>query len=372
MNAGNRRAVALSNGQSDKGVSARSRGMQLLAMRHFKGAAVVALLLFGATGRLSRATENYFVEEGVSFYAFEVGAEFRQPLYRLIGPGGLHTFTTSMVWRDKLISSGFKEEPSGIYVLAAAREGAKRLFQFVRTSDGKQVILTTSEECRKDLLARRSEFQEIESECYVFPPEFNPTFEHLSPVYCLRNPFADERMYVLSRTEIADILSAWEGRKKQLWKEVVVDSLKRQGCDVQELVPVGCLARVGDLEWRFEEDKELGKEIENGRSIKARGNTVFVCFHVRITNVGATPVPLRAPEALSGRPQSRMPMSAAATEAHLKDVGAKPIAGMTLAPGESVLAHCVYDVPQRSPHIVIEAYGGPSAPNTVVLLDTGR
>lgn len=319
------------------------------------------------------AVETYFIEEGVAFHAHETKGDFRQPLYRLIGPTGLHTFTTSVVWRDRLLAEGFKEEPSGIYVLSAAREGAKRLYQFVRTGEGRQVILTTSVECRNDLLSRPNEFEEIESECYVFPPEYNPSFERLSPVYCLRNPFADERMYVVSRSEIAAILGIWETRKKQLWREVVpVAEARDKDVVVQEIAPVGDTVRVGDLEWRFEEDKELGKELENGRSIKARGSGGFVCFHLRIRNVGVKPVPLRAPDALIGRPAGRLPISVPATEAHVKQMGLRSITGMTLAPGESVLAHCVYDIQHKTPHIVIEAYGGPSAPNTVILLDTGR
>ncbi|MCC7293617.1 MAG: hypothetical protein IT449_16290 [Phycisphaerales bacterium] len=346
-------------------------------LRRSRGWAWVGLLAAGFLAPIS-AGEHYHVNEGVVFHAYEVKGQgdFRQPLFRLLSPKNVHGFTTSEYVRGKLVDAGMKPEDSGMFVLTSSREGAKRLYQFMRKGGGPegqiQTLLTVSEECRQDLLSRKDEFVEIESECYVFPPEFQPQYEHLSPVFCLRDPFTDERLYTISKAEIDEVLGHWENRKKRVMKEIEPQVRSGSAAEELSLVPVGLEGQAGSLAWRFMRDQELGKEVEaaGGKSPKTKGS--FIYFQVMITNTGAAPVELKAPDILTGQSAARLHADMAATAAYVKENGFVFKPGYKLEPGKSVELRFVYDVPAKTKDVVIEAYGDAAGAKEVVLLDTGR
>ncbi len=346
-------------------------------LRRSRGLAWVGLLAAGFLAPIS-AGEHYHVDEGIVFHAYEIKGQgdFRQPLFRLISPKNIHGFTTSEYVRGKLVDAGMTPEDSGMFVLTSSREGAKRLYQFMRKGGGPdgqiQTLLTVSEECRQELLSRKDEFVEIESECYVFPPEFQPQYEHLSPVHCLRDPFTDERLYSISKGEIEEVLGHWENRKKRVLKEVEPQVRSGSADSEVSIVPVGLEGRAGALAWRFIRDQELGKEVEaaGGKSPKTKGS--FIYFQVRITNGGSVPVELKPPDILTGQSAARLHADMAATAAYVKDNGFVLKSGSKLEPGKSIEFRFVYDVPAKTKDVVIEAYGDAAGAKEVVLLDTGR
>lgn len=346
-------------------------------VRHRAGRWAVALVVL-AVGLRTAGAEHYHIDEGIAFHAYDAKGQgdSRQPLFRLMSPKDIHGFTSSESVRTMLVDLGMKPEDSGIYVLALPREGTKRLYQFMRKTgvkDGNiQTILTVSEEGRQDLLSRPDEFEEIAKEpgVYVFPPEFSPSYEHLTPVYCLRNPFTDERLYSLSRAEIDAVLSKWSNREKRISKEVA--PLINNGRSLGQIVPVGMEGKVGDIVWRFEHDRELGKELEGAGAKAPKTKGAFVYVQVRITNQGQTPVEIKPPALLAGNPALRLPADIAATTSFVKENGFVFTPGAKLDPGASVQLRFVYDLPMKTKDVLIEAWGSDPNAKEVTLLDTGR
>ena len=324
----------------------------------------------------ARAVEHYHIDEGIAFYAYESKGlgEFRQPLFRLISSKNVHGFTTSEFVRNKLVDAGMKPEDSGIWVLSSPREGCKRLFQFMRKgAEGNiQTILTVSEEGRQDLLKRNDEFAEVESECYVFPPEYNPPFEHLAPIYCLRDPFTDERLYTPSRDEIVNVLKKWDGRKARMTSVLSSDGLIGQGKSLTEIVPVGGIGQVGSLQWRFQQDREILKEGVGKNSPKV--TTGFIYFQVHIENTGSKAVTLRPPDLLAGNPRKRHQADIKAAAQYVKEPEHQFKPGMKLEPKQSVELRFVYNLqtPGTIKDQVVECYGDSADEKEITVLDTGR
>lgn len=365
------------NLKSSRKINTLSSESHVRRILHRAGRGAVALAVL-AVGLRGAAAEHYHIDEGIAFHAYDAKGQgdSRQPLFRLMSPKDIHGFTSSESVRTMLVDLGMKPEDSGIYVLARPREGAKRLFQFMRKTgvkDGNiQTILTVSEEGRQDLLNRPDEFEEIAKEpgVYVFPPEFSPSYEHLTPVYCLRNPFTDERLYSLSRAEIDAVLSKWSNREKRISKEVA--PLINNGRSLGQIVPVGLEGKVGDIAWRFEHDRELGKELEGTGAKAPKTKGAFVYVQVKITNQGQTPVEIKPPALLAGNPALRLPADIAATTSFVKENGFVFSPGAKLDPGASVQLRFVYDLPLKTKDVLIEAWGSDPNAKEVILLDTGR
>lgn len=328
--------------------------------------------------------ENYHIDEGVAFYAYQEMGKYRKKVFRIFQNkegslvGRVHGFTLNegLFNIDMTAKPTPIQEESGIFVLTAPVEGAKRLYEF-RYKNDVRTIFTVSEEGRKELLSRPNEFVEIDvSACFVFPPEFRPGNEPLAPVHCLRNPFSDERLYTLSKGEIDDVLSVWKTREERMLKELAG---QLRETPANSVIPVGRTSLFDGVEWRFVHIKSLGQviNVKEGAPLKAKGE--FVRIDVSVTRRTADAVRIKAPDllignlGLNGGASQVCVMDSAATAAHVQDPKLMvPSGALALEPDKPQEFQMVFDIGLKTRDVALRVSSPRPNSKEILLLDTGR